>query len=307
MAAPPSIPSLAADPSREPPTRPSGGGRAPRLAGALIALGLIASAFLPRDASWLVALTVVIVLGVPHGALDGAVAAPLLRPRYGRMWFGIFAVPYLGLSALVLLVWQIAPLATLAGFLSCRSCISARRMPVPAALSRPSCAAVFRSPCRRCCVPMRRRRSSRSSRGCRCRRFPPGGRPWPGCGWPAAAWPPAAARGPYGPRSLLAAAFWGLPPLTAFTLYFVGLHGPRHMRALVRDPMGARHRHDGSGRHRLAAGLRVDPPVRRESVAALRLGPRRRTLLTLTLQILSALTVPHVLLDRLAARQHGHP
>ncbi|WP_246686158.1 Brp/Blh family beta-carotene 15,15'-dioxygenase [Methylobacterium sp. WL8] len=95
--------------------------RLPHLAAALVALvalGLVASAFLPREASWLAALSVVIVLGVPHGALDGAIAAPLLRPRYGRAWFGVFAIPYLGLSALVLLAWQLAPLAALAGFLA---------------------------------------------------------------------------------------------------------------------------------------------------------------------------------------------
>ena len=42
----------------------------------------------------------------------------MLRPRYGRIWFGVFALPYLGASALVLLAWQAAPLATLAGFLA---------------------------------------------------------------------------------------------------------------------------------------------------------------------------------------------
>ena len=90
----------------------------PQVAGALVGLGLVASAGLPRDAAWLVALTAVIVLGVPHGALDGAVAAPLLRPRWGRAWFPVFAVPYLGLAGGVLLTWQLMPLATLAAFLA---------------------------------------------------------------------------------------------------------------------------------------------------------------------------------------------
>ncbi|MCA1481005.1 beta-carotene 15,15'-dioxygenase, Brp/Blh family, partial [Bradyrhizobium sp. NBAIM08] len=60
----------------------------------------------------------IILLGVPHGALDGEVARPLLRPRWGRWWFGVFAVPYLLLAAAVLLAWRLAPEATLAGFLT---------------------------------------------------------------------------------------------------------------------------------------------------------------------------------------------
>lgn len=44
-------------------------------------VSLIASTALPREASWAVTLAFVIVLGVPHGTLDGAVAAPMLRPR----------------------------------------------------------------------------------------------------------------------------------------------------------------------------------------------------------------------------------
>ena len=35
-----------------------------------------------------------------------------------RAWFGVFAVPYLGLAGLVLLAWHVAPMATLAGFLA---------------------------------------------------------------------------------------------------------------------------------------------------------------------------------------------
>lgn len=283
----------------------------PQLAAALVALGLVASAFLPREASWLVALTVVIVLGVPHGALDGAVAAPLLRPRYGRAWFGVFAVPYLGLSALVLLAWQIAPLATLAGFLGLSvlhfgeedsgpgrpfEALVRGGLPIalPALLHPPETAEIFSAVAR---VPM------------------PSLPAW----WTAAAWLwlALAAAWLLGRRvrpavlaemSVLAAAFWLLPPLTAFTLYFVVLHGPRHMRALVRDPAKA------PGVDTMPRAVRAALPV---FALTLLLGAglwplyaagaadAPANLLTLTLQMLSALTVPHVLLDRIASRSQG--
>lgn len=278
------------------------------LASALVALALIASAALPREASWLAALAIVIVLGVPHGALDGAVAAPLLRPRYGRAWFGVFAVPYLGLSALVLLAWQIAPMVTLAGFLAVSvlhfgeedagpgrpfEALVRGGLPIalPALLRPEETAALFAAVTR---LPMS---------------YLPG---W----WIAAAWLWLAiaavwmlARRRRGAvlieTALLALAFGLLPPLTAFTLYFVGLHAPRHMRALVRDPTRA------PGIDTMRKAVRASLPV---FALTLLLGASlwplyaagandpAATLLCLTLRMLSALTVPHVLLDRIAAR-----
>ena len=85
---------------------------------AAVTLLLAASASLPQFFAWPAALAVVILLGVPHGALDGEVARPLLRPRFGRAWFLVFALPYLSLSAAVLLAWRAAPEATLAAFLA---------------------------------------------------------------------------------------------------------------------------------------------------------------------------------------------
>ena len=64
------------------------------------------------------ALLAIIVLGVPHGALDGEVARPLVRPHAGRLWFVAFALPYLGLTAAVLLAWRVAPVPTLLAFLA---------------------------------------------------------------------------------------------------------------------------------------------------------------------------------------------
>jgi Brp/Blh family beta-carotene 15,15'-monooxygenase len=283
-----------------------------QLGAALVALGLTASALLlPREASWLAALAAVIVLGVPHGALDGAVAAPLLRPRYGRLWFGLFALPYLGLSALVLLAWQVAPLTTLAGFLALSvlhfgeedagpgrpvEALLRGGLPIalPALLHPEATADIFAVVTR---VPMAQLPA------------------W----WTAAAWLWLAATAIAVPFRLaarpprratltelagLAAAFW-LPPLTAFALYFVVLHGPRHMRALVRDPVRAPGI-DTMGRAVLAAlpifGLTLGLGAALWPLYASGSADPTATLLTLTLQMLSALTVPHVLLDRIASR-----
>ena len=283
----------------------------PPLAGALAALALIATAALPRDVSWLVALVVVIVLGVPHGALDGAIAAPLLRPRYGRLWFGIFAVPYLGLAALVLLSWEIAPMATLAGFLALSvlhfgeedsgpgrpfEAVVRGGLPIalPALLRPDETAALFAAVAR---VPM------------------PQLPDW----WAAASWlwlALAAAwvlvhrrrRAVQLEIAVLAAAFWLLPPLTAFTLYFVGLHAPRHMRAVVRDPIRAPGV-DTMGKAVLGSlpvfGLTLLLGAALWPLYAAGSDNEAVTLLTLTLRMLSALTVPHVLLDRIAARHHA--
>ncbi|SDN33519.1 beta-carotene 15,15'-monooxygenase, Brp/Blh family [Methylobacterium phyllostachyos] len=277
-------------------------------AAGLVGLGLVASSGLPRDAAWLVALTAVIGLGVPHGALDGAVAAPLLRPRWGRAWFPVFAVPYLGLAGAVLLAWQLAPLATLAAFLAISvlhfgtedagsgrpfEALVRGGLPValPALLHPAATARVFAVVAR---VPMPEL---------------PG---W----WSAAAWLWLALAAAWllvgRPRpavlaemAVLAAAFLALPPLTAFTLYFIGLHAPRHMRALVRDPMKA------PGVDTMPRAVRAALPI-----FALTLGlgaglwplyaagapDAVANLLTVTLRMLSALTVPHILLDHLAAR-----
>lgn len=277
-----------------------------RLAGAAVALSLVASAALPREASWAMALAFVIVLGVPHGALDGAVAAPMLRPRYGRIWFGVFALPYLGASALVLLAWQVAPLATLAGFLALSvlhfgeedagpgqpvEALVRGGLPIalPALLQPEETARIFAV----------------------VTRIPLGALPaW----WVIAAWIWAAVVVIWlmtqRPRrvllielTLLYIAFWLLPPLTVFALYFVGLHAPRHMLALVHDTTRA------PKVDTLEKAVLTSLPVFALTLllgallwplyaAGSRSTPA--TLLTLTLQMLSALTVPHVILDRIA-------
>lgn len=312
MAAPSSVPRIGDTAGASRHRVPAQGVWLLRGAGVLMGLGLVASAFLPRETSWLVALAAVIVLGVPHGALDGAVAAPLLRPRYGRVWFGVFAIPYLGLSALVLLAWQILPLVTLAAFLAVsvlhfgledagpgRPIEALVRGGLPVALPallRPDqtaelFAVVTRSPMPQ--LPV-----------------------W----WSTAAWlwltftavwllTRGVRRGVLGEMIVLALSFLVLPPLTAFTLYFVGFHAPRHMLALVRDPIRA-HGVDTMQRAVLASlpifaltillGAGLWPLYATGSYGA------PATLLVLTLRMLSALTIPHILLDRVATWHEGH-
>lgn len=309
MAARASVPALGV--SSEASRRPlaSAGAKLLPVAGAIVALALVASAALPHEASWVAALAAVIVLGVPHGALDGAVAAPLLRPRYGRVWFGVFAVPYLGLSALVLLAWQVAPMTTLAGFLAISILHFGEEdagqgrpfellvrggapIALPALLRPEETAEVF-AVVARVSMPL----------------LPE----W----WIVAAWFWLALAVFWLLTHLrrwevlvevliLMAAFRLLPPLTAFALYFIVLHAPRHMRALIRDPVRAPDI-DTLGRAVVAAlpvfaltlllGAALWPLYAAGSTGKV------GTLLTLTLQGLSALTVPHVLLDRLAARR----
>lgn len=63
------------------------------------------------------ALPLVALLGLPHGAADYWVAKQTLAPRLGRRWRALFLLGYAGLAAAVILAWTLAPAAILAGFL----------------------------------------------------------------------------------------------------------------------------------------------------------------------------------------------
>lgn len=83
------------------------------------ALVVLQAATRPLDMSvQLMVVALAAIAGLPHGALDHHAAAPLLRPRFGALWPIPFLAGYLGLAALVLLGWAVAPWATLAGFLA---------------------------------------------------------------------------------------------------------------------------------------------------------------------------------------------
>ena len=278
----------------------------------MVATALAATGTLPEGPAWLLTLLAVILLGVPHGALDGEIARPLLRPRFGRGWFLVFAAPYLALAALVLLAWQTAPLPTLAAFLACSAWhfgaedagpdggaveVAVRGgLPIAApVLLHPDATARFLGVVTG--IPMA---------------HPPAWLLVASGAWLAlaAAWATSLLlrRG----RTLvepgvLAALFAVLPPLSAFAVYFVCVHAPRHMAALAAHPVRAPRVRD----------LR-DAVARSLPITALTLligallwplyaGPAPERLLELTLQGLAALTLPHLLLDTLAERAEQAP
>ncbi|TPG59193.1 hypothetical protein EAH89_06535 [Roseomonas nepalensis] len=262
---------------------------------------------MPRPLAWTATLAVVLLLGIPHGALDGEVARPLLRPRFGRAWFLAFAVPYLSLSAAVLLAWRAAPEAVLAGFLAAsvlhfgeedagpgrplellvRGGLSIA-LPVllhPAATARVFEAAML--------APM------------------PAIPPWlqaAALAWAvlapfAVARMIAAGRWPVAVEGLLLGlAFAALPPLAGFALYFVGLHAPRHTASLAADPRRApRVRSTGEALWRSLPVTALTLLIGAALWPFFPGAPPER-LLALTLQGLAALTLPHLLLDGIAAR-----
>jgi len=280
----------------------------PWLAGLALLLG--ATAGLPRPAAGVAALIVVIALGVPHGALDGEVARPLLRPRFGRAWFAVFALPYLALSALVLVAWRLAPEATLAAFLAAsvlhfgaedagpgRPLEGLLRGGLPIAL------------------PVLLHPAATAEVLGTTMLAPPGPLPaW--LAGAALAWallaPLALAATMRAGRwpvlaevALLGLAFAALPPLTAFAFYFVGLHAPRHVAALAADPGRApRVRTPGEAARR-ALPVTALTLLLGAALWPLFPGPPPARLLALTLQGLAALTLPHLLLEALHARARG--
>ena len=57
-------------------------------------------------------------VGIPHGALDYALARQFLQPRIGRGWVLYFLATYMLTMAIVLVVWWIHPTASFVAFLA---------------------------------------------------------------------------------------------------------------------------------------------------------------------------------------------
>ena len=276
----------------------------------LVAVALALSATLPGGLPWLLALAAVIVLGVPHGALDGEIARPLLRPRFGRSWFLVFAAPYLALASAVLLAWHVAPAATLAAFLAG----SAWHFGAEDAAPGHAAEAAVRGGLPVALPVLLHPAATAHVLGIVSGTLmtePPLWLHLASLAWLASAvlwaghlvlhqrWRVLAEPG------LLAILFVTLPPLTAFALYFVCVHAPRHMMGLAHHPARA-------------------PRVRNLSTAVLRslpitgltlligaglwpfyAGDAPGRLLSLTLQGLAALTLPHMLLDFAVGRMEA--
>ena len=276
------------------------------LTGLAVAL-LVVSAFAPADWSVLTALVVIIVLGIPHGALDGEVARDILRLRFGLFWFAIFALPYLALSALVLTAWHLFPIFTLAGFLGASAwhfgseetedgsllehlVCGGLPIAVPTLAHPAATASVFAAMTQE---PMDR---------------PPLWLSVMALVWVALtiAWcvrivgaghPSAMAR-----SALLVCCFLALPPLTAFAIYFVGVHAPAHTRALIADRGRALRVSDPNSAAWRALPWWIMTVALGVALWPIYGGAIPTHLMTLTLQGLAALTLPHMLLEAHADR-----
>ena len=249
-------------------------------------------------------LAAVILLGVPHGALDAELARPVLRPRFGALWFPAFAFPYLGLAACVLAAWRVAPGVTLAGFLAASvwhfGVEDAGKWP-PAAAARGGLAVAMP-------VLLHPAATARFLAGVTLTSMPQLPSWLVACAWlwfvPASCWVLLALRQRDWPgladAGLVAGLFTLLPPLPAFAAYFICLHAPRHMRALVQSGLAPRVRTVCE-----AAWRSIPVTALTVLIGALLWrwfpGPAPGRLLALTIQGLAALTLPHMLLGVLVS------
>ena len=264
---------------------------------------LVASLALPWQAGWTAAVAVIILLGVPHGALDVEIGRNLLRGRVGFWWFPVFAGPYLLLVGSVLLAWRWAPEPTLAAFLVASvwhfgtedaggggwPALFRGGLPVavPVLLHPQATARVF---------------SAVSGLDFH---QPPA---WLTAG--AILWliPASVAALQSRPRDLLlpgalCAVFATLPPLTAFALYFVAVHAPAHTAALIHHPIRAPRVRDEASAWRLAVPTTALTIAIGAALWPFYTGDVPVRLLCLTLQLLAAFTLPHMILDSWLERQ----
>lgn len=271
---------------------------------AVVAL-LAATASLALDAQTIVALAVIIVLGVPHGALDGEIARPFLQPRFGIAWFPIFALPYLGLAACVLVAWRLAPEMALAAFLAG----SALHFGIEDASGKPLEAAV-RGGLPIAVPVLFHPAATLNLLGTAALLLLPTVPAWleaaalcwclAAIAW--AAWPCLRGRVPaLLEPALLGLLFVGLPPLPAFATYFVCFHAPRHMAALASDIRAPR---VGDVQAAIVRSIPVSLLTVLIGAALWRCFPGNAPdrLVALTIQGLAALTLPHMLLDLITQR-----
>lgn len=270
----------------------------------LAAPALALTTLLPWQLGWPCVLAAIIGLGVPHGALDGEIARAVLRPRFGRAWFAIFALPYLSLFGCVLVAWHMAPLWTLAGFLAASvlhfgsedatagnhlEILVRGGLPIalPLLLHPAATTFVFAS---MAATPISR---------------PPDWLWAASLGWLALAivWAgamyvrgqPDALRTP----GLLGCIFLVLPPLTAFAIYFVCVHAPAHTAALISNPRRAPRVRDARSALLLALPVTGLTVAIGAALWPFYTGALPERLLAVTIQVLAALTLPHMLLDAL--------
>lgn len=272
----------------------------------LAGLALALSAVLPLNSQYVCALLAIIILGVPHGALDGEIARAILRPRFGWAWFPAFSLPYLSLFALVLFAWHLAPVSTLAGFLAASvwhfgtedakpgaHLEALMRGGVPMLIHPVATTAVFATVAG---TPLPQ---------------PPDWLWTASLAWLALAivWMGCTVLRGRGRAlivpCLLTGVFVALLPLTAFAIYFVGVHAPSHTAALIRNPARAPRIRDGRSAILLALPITALTLLIGAVLWPLYSGAIPERLLSLTLQGLAALTLPHMLLDAWLTRRES--
>lgn len=274
----------------------------------LAGAGLALSGWLPNGQSTVVALLAIIILGVPHGALDGELARSALRLRFNRTWFLVFAAPYLVLAACVLLAWHVAPILTLAAFLVASVVHFGTEergdggvldvtvhggLPIAmAVLTHPAATALVFATVSHTVMPQ-----------------PPA---WMWAGsllWLAFAAVWLVKRLQIGEESevalpgLLACLFIVLPPLTAFAIYFVCIHAPAHTRSLISDHCDAPRIRDAGSAALLSLPVSGLTLLIGAALWPLYPGSTDQRLLCLTIQGLAALTLPHMLFETWLSRR----
>lgn len=251
----------------------------------------------------------------PGRALDAEIARTLLKPRLGKAWFGVFALPYLSLFAVVLVAWHLAPISTLVAFLAASVWHFGKEdttygdvLEVLFRGGLPIALPMLVHPAATSFVLTTIAGQANRALGS------------PGIDGTLPSWLHAAsllwllataawllrtlARGDLKSCRLpgsLAGLFVVLPPLQAFTLYFVCLHAPLHTGAVIACRHLAPRVYD-----RRSAWLLAMPVTGLTIVIGIALwplydGPVATRLLSLTLQMLAALTLPHMLLDAITS------
>ncbi len=282
---------------------PSDVSRPPWAGGLTVVLGVLiaSSALYPALAAGF-ALLAIIVLGIPHGALDNEVARTALRPRFGRLWWPVFALPYLALSAAVLAAWHSVPLLALVAFLALSvlhfGAEDARAGSLVEKLVRGGLPIAMPS----LAHPGATAAVLGTVAGVSFERLP---------SWLAlasAAWLMVALVWAIGLLwlrrgdtlrlpALLALVFIVVPPLTAFAIYFVCVHAPAHTEALIADGHRAPRVRGRLSAIVLALPLTTATILLGGALWPFYAGPWQTRLMSLTIQGLAALTLPHMLLD----------
>jgi len=251
------------------------------------------------------ALAMIAIFGLPHGALDGEMAREILRHRFRSWWFPSFALPYLFLVGMVLWCWHVWPVGTLNAFLVLSLChfgmereagnISPASvlawggaplilpcllrpdataallstMVLPESLSSPPLWLVTLAPLWIASVALDLATCQKDTR-----------------------------RHHLCLMTGLVIIFWLCQPLQAFMLYFVFIHAPAHINTLIKDIRWSR---IASWQTALLHAL---PLTLATGMIALALWPffagsHEMRSVQITFQLLAALTLPHMIFERL--------